>query len=208
LTAYFEKTKLSEKMIEEDLSQVEKSATKSTYRLSVGFEMCEDKGGKSAPKFITSSNYHQEEKTIKSTKAHNPSNPKPPFNPKREVKRETPKLREEAFACIFCGRAGDLMSFASVARQLRGGALNMLETHIMMSSSIFRLVLILVLCLTLLLILCLIFLIDLTIAHMILVHERIALCLNALVTTHVLIVVIVPRIGPVFLLELLKLTLS
>jgi hypothetical protein len=41
LTAHFEKTKLSEKMIEEDLSQVEESATKSTYRLRVGFERYE-----------------------------------------------------------------------------------------------------------------------------------------------------------------------
>jgi hypothetical protein len=31
-------------MIEEDLSWVEESATKSTYRLGVGFERCEDKG--------------------------------------------------------------------------------------------------------------------------------------------------------------------
>jgi hypothetical protein len=36
LTAHFEKTKLSEKIIEEDLSRVEESATKSTYRLGVG----------------------------------------------------------------------------------------------------------------------------------------------------------------------------
>jgi hypothetical protein len=52
LTAQFEKTKLSEKMVEEDLSQVEENATKSDYRLSVGFERCEDKGEKSTPKFI------------------------------------------------------------------------------------------------------------------------------------------------------------
>jgi hypothetical protein len=37
LTQRLEKTILSEKMIEEDLSWVEKSATKSTYRLGVGF---------------------------------------------------------------------------------------------------------------------------------------------------------------------------
>jgi hypothetical protein len=48
LTARLEKTTLSEKMIEEDLSQVEETATKSTYRLGVGFERCEDKGEKSA----------------------------------------------------------------------------------------------------------------------------------------------------------------
>jgi hypothetical protein len=49
---------------------------------------------------------------------------------------------------------------------------------------------------------------DLTIYHMILVHERIALCLDALVTAHVLIMVIVPRVGMDFLLEVPILTLS
>jgi hypothetical protein len=111
LTARLEKTVLSEKMIEEDLSRVEESATKSTYRLGVGFERCEDKGEKSAPKFIPSSTYHKEEATIKSTKAHYPSNLKPSFHPKREVRKETPKPREEAFVCMFCGRAGHLDEF-------------------------------------------------------------------------------------------------
>jgi hypothetical protein len=60
--------------------------------------------------------------------------------------------------------------------------LTMLETHIIMSSLIF--------CLTFLLILRLIFLMDVTIPHMLLVHERVALCLDALVSTHVLIVVL------------------
>jgi hypothetical protein len=111
LTARLEKTMLSEKMIEEDLSRVEECATKSTYRLDVSFERCEDKGEKSAPKFIPSSAYHKEEATIKPTKAHYPSNPKPSFNPKREARKETPKPREEAFVCIFCGRAGQLDEF-------------------------------------------------------------------------------------------------
>jgi hypothetical protein len=111
LTAHLEKTILSEKMIEENLSLDEESATKSTYKLSIGFHMCEDKGEKNASKFIHNSNYHQEEKTIKSTKAHYPANPKPSFNPKREVRKEIPKLREEAFVCIFCGRAGHLDEF-------------------------------------------------------------------------------------------------
>jgi hypothetical protein len=84
----------------------------------------------------------------------------------------------------------------------------MLETHIVMSSLIFHLVLILVLYLALLLVLCLSSLMDLTITHMILVHKRTTLCLNALDTTHVLIVVIVFHTGLVFLLELLTLTLS
>jgi hypothetical protein len=111
LTARLEKTVLSEKMIEEDLSRVEENATKFTYRLGVGFERCEKKGEKSAPKFIPSSTYHNEEATIKSTKAHYPSNPKPSFNSKREVRKETPKPREESFICMFCGHAGHLDEF-------------------------------------------------------------------------------------------------
>jgi hypothetical protein len=83
-----------------------------------------------------------------------------------------------------------------------------LQTHIVMSSLIFRLALSITLCLTLLLVPCLASLMDLTIAHMVLVHERTALCLDALVVTHVLIMVTVSRVGPVFLLEGLALTLS
>jgi hypothetical protein len=101
------------------------------------------------------------------------------------------------------------MSFASGARELRRGALSMLETHIMMSSLIFylvlilvfRLILTLVLYLALLLMLCLSSLMDLIIAHMVLVHERTTLCLDTLVTANVLIVVIVTLVGPVFLQE-------
>jgi hypothetical protein len=93
------------------------------------------------------------------------------------------------------------MNFTSDVGELRGDALSMLETHLMMSSLIFCLVLILMLHLTLLLMLCLISLMDLTIAHMVLVYERTTLCLEALVTTHVLIVVILPRVGSVFLHE-------
>jgi predicted exporter len=98
LTARLEKTVLSGKMIEEDLSRAEQSATKSTYKLGVGFERCEKKGEKSAPRFVPSSSYHKEEEALKPTKTHYPSNPKPSFNQKRGVKRESPKPREEAFA--------------------------------------------------------------------------------------------------------------
>jgi hypothetical protein len=76
----------------------------------------------------------------------------------------------------------------------------MLETRIVMSLLIF--------CLVLLLVLCLISFMDLTIAYMVLVHERITLCLDALVMAHVFIVVIIPRVGTVFLLEGLTLALS
>jgi hypothetical protein len=113
LIAHFENTKLSKKTILEDLSRVEESATKFTYRLGVGFEKCEDKGEKSALNFISSSTYHQEEKTIKSTKAQYPSNQKPSFNPKREVKRESPNLREKFFFACFVVMLITWMSFAS-----------------------------------------------------------------------------------------------
>jgi hypothetical protein len=111
LIAHLEKTIFSEKMIEEDLSRVEESATKSTYRLGIEFERCEKKVEKSAPKVVPSSSYHKEEEAHKPTKTHYPSNPKPSFSPKRGVKRESPKPREEAFVCMFCGRAGHLDEF-------------------------------------------------------------------------------------------------
>jgi hypothetical protein len=76
----------------------------------------------------------------------------------------------------------------------------MLETHILMSSLICRLALILVLCLSSLM--------DLTIAHMVLVHERTALSLDALVTAHILVVVIVSCVCLVFPLEVPSPTLS
>jgi hypothetical protein len=85
----------------------------------------------------------------------------------------------------------------------------MLETHIMMSSLICRLVLILVfrlartlvLRLTLFHVLFLSSLTDLTITHMFLVHERTTLSLDALVTAHVLVMMIVTRVGLVFPLD-------
>jgi hypothetical protein len=78
--------------------------------LGVGFERCEDKSEKRAPKFVPTSNYHKEE-TIKSTKPHYPSSLKPSFNPKRDVKKEIPKPGEEAFICMFCGHTGHLDEF-------------------------------------------------------------------------------------------------
>jgi hypothetical protein len=101
------------------------------------------------------------------------------------------------------------MSFTSAIRELRGGMLSMLETHIVMSSLISRLVLILMFRLIFTLVYCfaplhmlfLSSLMDLTIAHMVLVHKRIILSVDALVMAHDLIMVIVSRIGLVFLLE-------
>jgi hypothetical protein len=93
----------------------------------------------------------------------------------------------------------------------------MLETHIVMSSLIFCFVLILmfrlaftlvllltlshVLCFTLLLVFRLSSLMDPTIAHIVLVHKRTVLSLDALGMAHVLIVVIVSRVDLVFPLK-------
>jgi hypothetical protein len=182
------------------LNRVEESITKSTYKLGIDFERCEDKDDKSAPKFVPSSNYHKEEETLKSTKTHYPYNPKSTVNTKREKMKEIPKPRKKLLFTCFMTVLVTWMSSASVAREYRRDALIMLKTHIVISSLIFHLVLLLVLHL--------ISFMDLTIAHMVLIYERIALCLDALVTTQVLIMVIVPHVGTIFLLEGLILALS
>jgi hypothetical protein len=209
LTARLEKTILSEKMIEQDSSQVEKSATKSTYRLSVRFERCEDKGEKSAPKFILSSTYHKEEATIKFIKAQYPFNLKSSFNPKRKVRKETPNPRDEAFICMFCSHAGHLDEFCFRQKRIKRRHIEYARdsyrdeffdvppqsySHILpcsysraLSHTFSR---------------------ALpqfghrpNIAHMVLVHERTILSLDVLVMTHVLIVVTVSRVGLIFPLE-------
>jgi hypothetical protein len=86
------------------------------------------------------------------------------------------------FACLVAVLITS-MSFSSDARELRRCTLIMLETHIVMSFLIFHLALTLMFCLALLFVLCLVSLMDLTIAHMILVHERTTLCVDTLVTS-------------------------
>jgi hypothetical protein len=196
-------------MIEKDLSQVEESATKSTYRLGVRFERCEKKGDKSAPMFVPSSSYHKEEEALKPTKAHYPSNPKSSFNPKREVRKETSKPREKAFICMFCGRASHLDEFCFRRKRIERRHVEYARDSYCIefidfpphsyshgpprfysraSPHTFH-------------VLCLSSLMDLTIAHMVLVHERTVLSLDALVTAHVLIMVTISCVGLVFPLE-------
>jgi hypothetical protein len=64
LTSWLERTKLSEKMIEEDLSRVDECVTRSIHKLGLGYERCEDKGEIST-KFVPSSTYNDEEETLK-----------------------------------------------------------------------------------------------------------------------------------------------
>jgi hypothetical protein len=100
-------------MIEDNLSKnhCEESAIKSTYKLGVGFERCEVKSEKNAPKFVPISNYHHEEETLKPIKTHYSCNPKPSFNPRRGVKKNTSNPSEEVYICMFCRRAGLLNEF-------------------------------------------------------------------------------------------------
>jgi hypothetical protein len=99
LTSHHERTVVSEKLIDDDLSRAEESATK----FSVGFERCEDKGGKCAPRFIPISNYHAIQ--------NHPST-------------ETPKPREEAFVCMFYGCAGHLNEFCFRCKRIEKRRLN------------------------------------------------------------------------------------
>jgi hypothetical protein len=208
LTSQLERTVVSEKMIEDDLSQVEESAIKSTYKLGVFFERCEDKGEKRAPMFVPTSNYYKEEETINSTKTHYPSSSKPSFNPKREVRKETPKPREEVFVCMFCGCVGHLDEICFRRKRIEKRHFDYARnsyhdeffdfpphsySHASRHTSSRALSH---------------FLMNLTIAHMVLVHKRTTLYVDALVTAHALIVVIVSRVGLIFLLEGLTLTLS
>jgi hypothetical protein len=200
LTSHLKRTVVSKKIIKDDLSRVEESATKFTYKLSAGFERCEDKGMKSDYKFIPSSNYHKEEETIKSNKTHYPSNPKPSFNPKREVRKEPPSQEMKILFTYFMAVLVTWINFTSITRELRRDVLITPEINIVMSSLIF--------CLVLILMRHLAYFMYITIAHIILVHERTTLWLDALVTAHILIVVIVFHVGLIFLLEDLILTLS
>jgi hypothetical protein len=197
----------------------------SPYRLGVGFERCEKKGEKSAPNFVPSSSYHKEEKALKPTEAHCPSNPKPSFKPKREARKETPKPREEAFVCIFYGRAGHLDEFCFRGKRIERRHVEyarnsyydefldlsscscsrvLPRSYSRASSHTFSRAL----PRTSSCAFCLSSLMDLTITHMVLVHERTDVCLDALDTPHVLIVVIISCVGLVSQLEGLTLTLS
>jgi hypothetical protein len=124
------------------------------------------------------------------------------------VKKEIPKLREKAFMCMFYGRAGHLDEFCCYRKRIEKSLFDYarnsyLDEFIDFLPCSYSRVL------------------PRTSSHDLshffhgsnhrsygFVHERIALCLDALVMAHVLIVVIVSHVGPIFLLEGLTPTLS
>jgi hypothetical protein len=113
LTSWFERTKLSEKIIEEDLSRVDKYVTRSIHKLGLGYERYEDKG-EVPTKFVLSSTYKDEKETLKAKQISYPPNLKPSLNPKRAQKQTTnpctPNL-DGVYICMFCGYAGHFDEF-------------------------------------------------------------------------------------------------
>jgi hypothetical protein len=73
---------------------------------------------KNALKFVPSSNYHKEEEALKPIKTHYSSNPKPSFNPKIGVKKNTPNPSEEVYICMFCGRVGHSDEFCFQCKRM------------------------------------------------------------------------------------------
>jgi hypothetical protein len=118
--------------------------------------------------------------------------------------------------CMFCGRAGHLDEFCFLRKRIERRRVEYArdpyrDEFIDFPPRSYSRVMprfTLVFCLTLLLVLRLSSLMDPTIAHMVLVHERTALSLDALVKAHVLIVVIISCVGLVFPLEVPLPTLS
>jgi hypothetical protein len=114
LTSWLERTKVSEKMIEEeDLSWVDECVTHSIHKLGLGYDMFEDKGEISI-KFVSSSTYKNEEETLKTKQIPYHPNPKPSFNPNRAQKQTTNPFMSNldgVYTYIFCGHAGHLVEF-------------------------------------------------------------------------------------------------
>jgi hypothetical protein len=198
-------------MIEEDLSRVEKVQLSPLTDWVLGLREVRKRVRRVllnlflAPTTVEKRKHSNQPKPITHLTQSHPST-------KREKQGKKPPSRERKllFACSVAVLV-TWMSFAFGIRKLRGGVLSMLETHIVINSLIFRLDLTLIfrlaftlgLRLALLHVFFLSSLTNLTIAHMVLVHERTALSLDALVTAHVLVVVIVFHIGLALLLEVL-----
>jgi hypothetical protein len=116
------------------------------------------------------------------------------------MNKNTPNPSKEVYICMFCGCVGHLDEFCFWRKRME-------KRHVDYARNSYHDVFT-DFCLSFLLMLHLIFLMDLIITHMILVHERVVLCLDALVSTHALIVVSIPHVGMAFPLEVSILTLS
>jgi hypothetical protein len=123
LTSWLERTKLSEKMIEEDLSWVDECVTHSIHKLGLGYERCENKSEIST-KFVPIFTYNDKEKTLKAKQIPYPPNPKPSFNPNRAQRQTTNSSMSNldgVYTCIFCGRASHLVEFCFQRKRIEKG---------------------------------------------------------------------------------------
>jgi hypothetical protein len=128
------------------------------------------RGDKSAPKFVLAPTTRK--KRNHSNQPKSTTNPKPSFNPKKKVRKETPKPREESLICMFSGCAGHLDEFCFRCKRIEKRRFDYARNSYRDEFFDFRLILTRMLHLALLLMLCLVSLMDLTITHMLLVHER------------------------------------
>jgi hypothetical protein len=123
LTSRLERTKLSEKMIEEDLSRVDECVTHSIHKHGLSYERCEEKG-EIFIKFVPSCTYNDEEETLKAKQISYPPNSKPSFNSKRAQKQITnsymPNL-DGVYTCMFCGHTGHLDKFCFQYKRIERG---------------------------------------------------------------------------------------
>jgi hypothetical protein len=113
LTSRLERTKLSEKMINDDLSRVDECATCSIHKLGLGYERCED-NGEISTKFVPTSTHNDDEETLKAKQIPYTPNPKPSFNPKRAQNQTTNSSMSNldgVYTYMFCGRASHLDEF-------------------------------------------------------------------------------------------------
>jgi hypothetical protein len=88
---------VSKKTIDDDLNRVEESAAKSTYKLGVGFQICEHKGEKSAFKFLPSSNYHEGGGDTQIHQNSLPIQSKVIFQPQEGGKKRNPQAKRGSF---------------------------------------------------------------------------------------------------------------
>jgi hypothetical protein len=189
-------------MIEKDLSRVDECVTHSIHKLGLGYERCENKGEIST-KFVHNSTYKDEGETLKANQIPYPPNPKSSFNPKRAQKQTTnPSMSnlDGVYTCMFCGHVGHLDEFCFWRKRMEkrrvDDARNSYHNEFIDFPPLIS---------------------SRAPSHFshgpnhhsyILVHERVALFLDALVLTHVLIVVLVPHVGTVLPLEVPIITLS
>jgi hypothetical protein len=126
LTSSLERIVLSKKMIEEDLSHVGESATKSTYKLGVGFERCEDKVRRVLPSLFLAPTTTKRKQQLNPPKLTTHPIQSHPSAPREKWGKKPPSWEMKLLFACFVAVLDTWMSFASDVRELRRCALSML----------------------------------------------------------------------------------